>query len=58
MYREAHAFSRSEVEIASGEFQGRCTTLPRILCNSKTYYFGFILTSRQFPVQLFRRHGM
>jgi hypothetical protein len=41
-----------EVEIASGEFQGRRTTLPRILCNSKASDFGFILTRRQFPVQL------
>ena len=41
-----------EIEIASGEFQGRRTTLPRILCNSKTADFGFILTRRQFPVQL------
>src|SRR5271170_3677616 len=41
-----------EIEIASGEFQGRSTTLPRILCNSKTSDFGFILTRRQFPVQL------
>ena len=41
-----------EIEIAAGEFQGRCTTLPRILCNSKTSDFGFILTRRQFPVQL------
>lgn len=41
-----------EIEIASGEYQGRCTTLPRILCNSKISDFAFILTRRQFPVQL------
>ena len=41
-----------EVEIASGKFQGRYTTLPRNLCNSKPSDFGFILTRRQFPVQL------
>jgi len=41
-----------EVKIISGEFQGRCTTLPRILCNSKPQDFGFILTRRQFPLQL------
>jgi hypothetical protein len=41
-----------EVEIAAGEFKGKCTTLPRIICNSKMSDFGFILTRRQFPVQL------
>jgi ATP-dependent exoDNAse (exonuclease V) alpha subunit len=41
-----------EIEIASAEYQGRCTTLPRILCNSKVSDFGFLLTRRQFPVQL------
>jgi hypothetical protein len=42
-----------EIEIAAGEYQGGCTTLPRILCNSKMSDFGFILTRRQFPVQLY-----
>ena len=41
-----------EVEIISGEFQDRYTTLSRILCNSKMSDFGFILTRRQFPLQL------
>jgi ATP-dependent DNA helicase PIF1 len=35
-----------KVEISSGEFKGRCITLPRILCNSKKSDFRFILTRR------------
>jgi ATP-dependent exoDNAse (exonuclease V) alpha subunit len=42
-----------KVEISSGEFKGKYITLPRILCNFKKSDFGFILTRRQFSLQLY-----
>jgi hypothetical protein len=35
-----------KVKISSGEFKGKYTTLPRILCNFKKSDFRFILTRR------------